>query len=60
MLNKPKSKKSQPLSPGQKHLLRQSIKRLLGQGLIQESEKRSSETKAMVLKDALNAIVLNS
>lgn len=50
-----------PLIKTQNKLLKISLKQLLGKGLIEETTtKRPSHIKSMVLKDALNAIVLNS
>lgn len=48
-----------PLSRPQKRLLLETLKKLLGPGLVREQE-RNSEAKGMVLKNALNAIVLES
>ena len=53
-------KKNSPLSKAQSTLLKESLKRLLGSGLLDEPQKKPSEVKAMVIKDALNAIVLKN
>jgi len=58
VLMKKKSIKPNPLSKAQNKLLKVSLKRLLGNGLLEEPDKKESELKAMVLKNALNAIVL--
>lgn len=58
MLMKKKSTKLNPLSKAQNKLLKVSLKKLLGYGLLEEPTKKESELKAMVLKNALNAIVL--
>lgn len=60
MLQKIKSVKKNPLSKAQSKLLMTSLKRLLGNGLIEEREVKSKEAKGMVLKNALNAIVLDA
>ena len=49
------------LSRGQNRLLRESLKQLLGQGLIQSyPEITEREQKARFLKEALNPIVLQA
>jgi hypothetical protein len=53
-----RSRKKNPLSKPQKVLLRQSLKRLLGDGLIKE-EVDKREVKKLFLKDALNALMLD-
>ena len=53
-------KKKNPLTKAQSILLKDSLKKLLGHGLIQEPEKKPSEVKQMVLKNALNAIILEN
>lgn len=60
MLAKTKALKRNPLTKAQSRLLKHSLKRLLGNGLIDEQQKaaQSNEMKKMVLKNALNAIVL--
>lgn len=56
---KPKMKKN-PLSKAQKQLLKVSLKRLLGDGLLKdEEEKEKAELRKLILKDALNAIILD-
>lgn len=58
MLPKKKMNKKNPLSKAQNKLLKDSLKRLLGDGLLEEPAQKSQDTKAMVLKNALNAIIL--
>lgn len=49
------------LSRGQNRLLRESLKQLLGSGLIQSCPQISErEQKAIFLKDALNPIALQA
>ena len=49
------------LSQGQNRLLQESLKQLLGQGLVQSyPEITEREQKALFLKEALNPIVLQS
>lgn len=60
MMKKSVQKKRNPLTKAQNVLLRDSLRKLLGQGLIQEPEKKPSEVKQMILKNALNAIVLDN
>lgn len=55
---KKKSAKVNPLSKAQNKLLKDSLKRLLGNGLLEEPAKKQNELKSMVLRNALNAIVL--
>ncbi len=53
--------KKNPLSKAQNKLLKESLKNLLGLGLAERvPEKEDKETKAMVLRNALNAIELNN
>jgi hypothetical protein len=60
MMKKNKFMKKNPLSKAQNKLLKESLKRLLGNGLIQEVEpKKTEDTKEMVIRNALNAIILN-
>lgn len=59
MKKKYKAMRKNPLSKGQMRLLKESLKRLLGDGLIKEVEERPEDMKEMVLKNALNAIILN-
>lgn len=59
-MKKSVQKKKNPLTRAQNVLLRDSLRKLLGQGLIQEAEKKPSEVKQMVLKNALNAIILEN
>lgn len=54
-----KTKKKNPLSKAQNQLLKMSLKRLLGDGLLKESEKEKSDVKRIFLKDALNALILD-
>ena len=59
MLTKAKALKKNPLTKAQNRLLRHSLKRLLGSGLIEEhSQDQQNEMKKLVLKNALKAIVL--
>lgn len=62
MLARTKALKKNPLTKAQNRLLKQSLKNLLGTGLIEKSEKKNSEqdVRDIVLKNALNAIILNS
>lgn len=59
-MQKPRTKKN-PLTKAQNQLLRNSLKRLLGDGLIKdEQEKEQSQTvKKIVLRNALNALLLD-
>ena len=60
MMKNNKFMKKNPLSKAQNKLLKESLKRLLGNGLIQEVEpKKKEDTKEMVIRNALNAIILN-
>jgi|GEM_PF-6218655 len=60
MMKKNKFMKKNPLSKAQNKLLKESLKKLLGNGLIQEVEpKKTEDTKEMVIRNALNAIILN-
>jgi hypothetical protein len=59
MLARTKALKKNPLTKAQTRLLKHSLKRLLGNGLIEEQKAaQSNDLKKMVLKNALNAIVL--
>lgn len=58
MLKKKIQKKKNPLSRAQNRLLKESLKRLLGEGLVQEPELKEKQIKQIILKDALNAIIL--
>ncbi len=60
MTKKSLQKKKNPLTKAQNVLLRDSLKKLLGKGLIEETEPKPSEVKQMILKDALNAIILDN
>jgi hypothetical protein len=56
-----RNKKQNILSRGQNRLLRESLKQLLGQGLVQTyPEITEREQKARFLKEALNPIVLQA
>lgn len=58
---KVKSKSRNILSQGQNRLLQDSLKKLLGPGLVQTQPQRTErEERADFLKDALNAKILNS
>ena len=53
--------KVNPLTKAQNKLLKESLQKLLGTTLIsRDTEKEERETKAMVLRNALNAIELNN
>lgn len=61
MLKNKKNAKKNPLTKAQNKLLKESLKNLLGTGLItRDTEKEDREMKAMVLRNALNAIELNN
>jgi hypothetical protein len=53
------TKKKNPLTKAQGHLLKSSLKRLLGVGLLNETKKEKQEVKKIFLKDALNALILD-
>lgn len=58
---KVKSKSQNILSQGQNRLLKESLKRLLGPGLVQTQPQRTErEEKAHFLKDAFNSKILDS
>jgi hypothetical protein len=59
MTKKNRFMKKNPLTKAQNKLLKESLKRLLGDGLIEEVEKKPEDTKEIVLRNALNAIILN-
>lgn len=53
--------KVNPLTKAQNKLLKESLRNLLGTGLIsRDTAKEEREMKAMVLRNALNAIELNN
>jgi len=59
MLARTKALKRNPLTKAQTRLLKHSLKRLLGDGLIEEQKaSQANETKRLVLRNALKAIVL--
>lgn len=60
MLTKTKTLKKNPLTKAQNRLLKHSLKRLLGAGLLddQSQSQQQNEMKKMVLRNALKAIVL--
>ena len=61
MLKKKKLAKNNPLTKAQNKLLKESLRNLLGSGLLtRDSTKEEREMKAMVLRNALNAIELNN
>ena len=60
MLKKSAQTKKNPLTKAQNRLLKESLKKLLGSGLIQEQEIKESQVKQMLIKNALNAIVLDN
>lgn len=54
-----KKMKKNPLTKAQKQLLKVSLKRLLSDSLLKEDEEKEKlELKKFILKDALNAIIL--
>lgn len=58
---KSKSSKRNILSQGQNRLLRESLKQLLGPGLLQSRPQRTErEEKAEFLRDALNSKILDA
>ncbi len=61
MLKNQKNARKNPLTKAQNKLLKESLKNLLGTGLItRDTDKEDRELKAMVLRNALNAIELNN
>jgi hypothetical protein len=59
MLAKTKALKKNPLTKAQTRLLKHSLKKLLGNGLIEDQKSvQQEDMKKMVLRNALNAIVL--
>lgn len=60
MLKVKNNLKNNPLSKAQKQLLKVSLKKLLGNGLINTFENKRCEIKIMVLKDAFNLSELNN
>lgn len=58
MLKNSAQKKKNPLTKAQSRLLKESLKKLLGNGLLRDSEPKDPQVKQMILKDALNAIIL--
>lgn len=59
MLARTKALKRNPLTKAQTRLLKHSLKRLLGDGLIEDQKAaQTNEAKKLVLKNALKAIVL--
>lgn len=61
MLKNKKFAKKNPLTKAQNKLLKESLRKLLGTGLLsRDSQKKESEMKTMVLRDALKAIKLNN
>ncbi len=61
MLKTKQNAKKNPLTKAQNKLLRESLKNLLGTGLVsRDTDKEDREMKAMVLRNALNAIELNN
>lgn len=58
-MTKQKIKKN-PLTKAQKQLLKISLKRLLSDSLLKDDEEKEKlELKKFILKDALNAIILD-
>lgn len=59
MLARTKALKRNPLTKAQTRLLKHSLKRLLGDGLIEEQKAaQTNEARKMILKNALKAIVI--
>lgn len=59
MLARTKALKRNPLSKAQTRLLKHALKRLLGDGLIEDQKAaQTNEAKKMMLQNALKAIVL--
>lgn len=55
-----RKKKKNPLTKAQNELLRQSLRRLLGDGLIkEEQEKEAAAARKMILRNALDSIILD-
>ncbi len=52
-----KISKRVPLTKAQGQLMKDSLKKFLGYGLIEESVKHS-QLKTLILKDALNSLIL--
>ena len=59
MATKNKYLKKNPLTKAQRDLLRKCLKNLLGNGLLQETEK-PDEVKEAVIKNAFNAVILKN
>lgn len=58
-MTKQKMKKN-PLTKAQKQLLKISLRRLLSDSLLKDDEEKEKlELKKFILKDALNAIILD-
>ena len=57
-----KSKKNMhaPLSKGQTRLLQESLKKLLGTGLVDSTPKSHEEIKPIILRVVLDSQILNS
>lgn len=54
-----KNARKNPLTKAQNRLLKESLRSLLGNGLIQnEVSEKESQIKAMILKNALNRMIL--
>lgn len=53
-----KKEKRNPLSKGQNRLLQESLRRLLGNGLLEETQTKSSETNSIKLRVILDSQVL--
>jgi hypothetical protein len=61
MFKNKKLAKKNPLTKAQNKLLKESLRNLLGTGLLtRDANKEEREMKAMVLRNALNAIELNN
>lgn len=59
MKSKKNNVRKNPLTKAQNRLLRESLRNLLGNGLLQnDAQERESQIKAMILKNALNRMIL--
>jgi hypothetical protein len=57
---KARKKSRHPLSKGQHRLLKESLKQLLGHGLLQQEPQRTErEMRAQFLRDALSSRILD-
>jgi hypothetical protein len=58
MITTTKMAKKNPLSKAQNKLLKDSLRKLLGMGLIEEQAPKGTDVKSIVIRNALKAIVL--